>query len=295
VAGRVTTPNGEPYFVLDGYFGPGRLVRNGPGGAVLEFNPNGPADNLWYRLGAAAGTTWQLQLEPPPTLGPIADCVSGSKVVLASRTEVATVPAGTFRGVVRLDFSSPCADAGLESEWFAPGVGLIRRQELSFAGPVVSELVSAEVGDLTLPRLAYASSLSLDRPVYVNNLMPTIGPPALPIVRGRFVVSNNSDLPIHFVFAGCKSVSVVVVDEAGSEVLRARGDDGGCCLCPGVVHVSLVRDALVVPFSFELVTRDGQPLSDGRYAVTATLQTLDMMALRPSATATATIEVRSVY
>jgi hypothetical protein len=293
VVDRVTPPNGWLYFVLDGYFGPRRLVRATPGGAVFEFNPDGPADNLWYRLDAEVGTTWQIQLEPLPTLSPMADCVSGSKVVLARRTEVVTVPAGTFEGVVRLDFSSPCADAGIESEWFAPGVGLIRRQESSFAGPVVSQLVRAAIGDSTLPPLPYSSTLSLDRPVYVNNLMPPIGPRATPTVRGRFVVSNTTDIPISFAFSGCMSVGVVVLDEAGHEVLRARGEGGGCCLCKVVLNVSLVNDALVVPFAFKLETPAGQPLPDGRYAVAAALETLDVAPLRPSATAT--IEVRSVY
>jgi hypothetical protein len=293
VVDRVTPPGGESYVVLDGYLGPRRLVRSTPRSAVFEFDPDGPADHLWYRLDAHVGAAWHMQLEPVPTLGPIADCVSGSRVVLASRTEVVTVPAGTFSGVVRLDFSSPCADAGIDSEWFAPGVGLIRRHETSFAGLVVSELVSADIADLTLPRLLYASSLSLDRPVYINNLMPPIGPGAIPTVRGRFRLENRSDTPMRLAFAGCTSVSVVVLDAAGREVLRARGDGDGCCVCDGILDVSLVNDALVVPFSLKLETRDGQPLADGRYAVGATLETLDVAPLRPSAQAT--VEVRSAH
>jgi hypothetical protein len=293
VRDRVTTPKGELYFVLDGYFGPRRLVRTTLRSAVSEFDPDGPADNLWYRLGAEVGATWQIQLEPPPTLSPIADCVNGSKALLASRSAVVTVPAGTFERVVRVDVSSPCADAGIESEWFAPGVGLIRRQETSFAGPVVSELVWTAFGDPARSRLPYSSSLSLDQPVYVNNLMPPIGPGAIPTVRGRLVVSNTTDIPVRFAFPGCISVDVVVRDEAGNEVLRARGEGGGCCLCNDLLNVSLVNDALVVPFSFRLGTRAGQPLADGRYAVTATLETLDVAPLRPSATAA--VEVRSVH
>lgn len=292
VTGRVTARNGQTYFALAGYFGPSRLVRSTLRDTVSELNPDGNADNLWYLLGAPVGTSWTLTLEPLPTLGPAADCVSGSKATLAGRAETLRVPAGEFTGVVRVDYRAPCADAGLVSEWFAPGVGLVRRVEDSFAGPVVSELVRAELGERALPLLPYSSTLSLDRPVYVNNLMPPIGPESVPVVHAVYALRNRTDLPIELVFGGCKSVSVEVVDEAGEVVLRARGDDGGCCVCRSIQSVTLVNDAVAIATSFRLATADGRPLPDGRYAVRATLDVLEPIQ-RPSATAP--IVVRSTH
>ncbi len=301
VVERVTAPNGRTYAALEGYFGiltsegyvaPRRLVRSSRG-IVTEFNPDGASDNLWYMLGAEVGTTWQIQLEPVPESGTIGLCVDGSTVTLASRSEVVTVPAGTFQDVVRLDFAPRCADAGIVSEWFAPRVGLIRRQEDSFSGPVVSELFRAIVGGVQFPRQTYSTSLSIDRPVYVNNLMPPPLPDGFPTVRGLFTVANATHLPIDFSFLGCKSVSVVVKDGAGNVVLRALGDDGGCCACDSILNVTLLRNTLVVPVSFRLLPLDRQPLPDGRYTVAVTLLTRDPVALRPSATAT--IEVQSTY
>jgi hypothetical protein len=294
VADRVVAPNGQTYFALDGYFGPRRLVRSSPRQVVSEHNPDGRDDNLWYLLGAPVGTAWVIQLEPLPTLGPMADCVSGSKVVVASRSEVVKVPAGEFRSVVRLDFSSPCADAGIASEWFAPGIGLVRREESSFAGPIVSELLKAEVGGQSLPRLPYTTSLELDRPGYVNNLMPPLGPDSIPTLRGLFAVRNRTSIPIAFEFGGCASLSIVLVNERGEEVLASRADDGGCCICDNIHVVRLANDSLIIPFALRLATPDaGQPLPDGRYAVVATLQALGSPALRPAATAT--IEVSSIH
>jgi len=293
VTDRVTAANGRAYFALSGYFGLRRLVRAPLPGAVSEYNPDGTYDNLWYLLGAPVGTTWVLQLEPLPVLSPVADCISGSKAILASRTERVKVPAGEFADVVRVDYRSPCVDAGLTSEWFAPGVGLVRRAEISFAGSVVSELVQAEVGDLILPRLPYSTSLALDSPAYINNLMPPVGPDSLPTVRGAFILRNRTSVPVDFTFSGCVSVEVEVRSEAGDTVLTARGTDGGCCLCTVLQPLRLVNDTLAVPLSFRLQTADGKPLPDGRYGVTATLNALDQPWLLPAATDR--IEIRSIY
>ncbi|MGH2627007.1 MAG: hypothetical protein ACRDHY_10195, partial [Anaerolineales bacterium] len=285
VTERVTMRNGQTYFALAGYFGPRRLVRSGLREAVLEFNPDGNYDNLWYLLGAAVGTSWQLELEPLPTLGPAADCISGSKAVIASRTEAIKVPAGEFRDVVRIDYRSPCADAGLSSEWFAPGVGLIRREESSFAGPVVSELLRAELGDNQLPRLPYSVSLALDSPAYSHTVSSTIGPESIAAVRGAFLVRNRTDVPVSFTFGSfCKSVRIEVVNDAGEVVLRALGSDGGCCACDALLEFTLVNDTLALPVAFRLATAEGRPLPDGRYSVVATLNTTGGRAPQPAAT-----------
>ncbi len=292
VTGRVTAANGRVYHTLAGYFGPVRLVRTNSRNAVMEFNPDGPSDNLWYLLGGPVGATWEIQLEPQPTASPAADCISGSKATIGSRSEVIRVPAGEFRDVVRVDYRSLCADAGLNSEWFAPGVGLVRREENSFVGPVVSELVSAEVGDISLPRLPYLTALTLDRPLYYNNLMPSPVPDPIPTVRGSFVLRNRTSSPVDFLFGGCKSVSLKVVNEAGDVLLTASGNDGGCCLCLNIQRFTLVNDTLTLPFSFKLATPDGKPLPDGRYGVVATLDALETN-LAPSATIR--IEVQTLY
>ncbi len=292
VTDRVAARNGVTYFSLAGYFGPARLVRSSLRGTVSEHNPDGREDNLWYLLGAPVGTAWVLELEPLPTLGPMADCISGSKAVVASRSEVVRVPAGEFRGVVRVDYRSPCADAGLVSEYFAPNVGLVRRVENSFAGPVTSSLVRAQLGDREVSHLPYSSTLSLDSPVYVNNLMPIVGPDSLPTVRAVYELRNRTDVPVELVFSGCKSVTFEVLDGAGEVVARASGSDGGCCLCDNVFRFTLANDALTIPASFKLATPEGRPLPDGEYAVRATLDSLETRQ-RPSAKVT--IRVKSIY
>jgi hypothetical protein len=285
VASRQTPPRAFPYFVLSGYFpGPDHEVRADPFGTVTEES-SGYRDFLWYLLGAREGTSWTIQLTPSPLASPIPGCLSDSRLTLASRGETVQVQAGEFAGVVRVDWKSPCMDAGITSEWFAPGVGLIRRQETSIAGPVTSELVRAELGDVVLPRGGFTTTLVLGRSTYVNNLMPPVGPGSLPVVAGVFTVADRSEAAISLAFTGCKSVSLTVLNDAGEAVLTTRSDDGGCCACDNVIEWNGTRGPLVIPFGFKLATEKGEPLVDGRYSITATLDTHDPEAVRPSARA----------
>lgn len=288
-----TTTENRSYLLLGGYFfGVPHLLRVIPPDIVVERNAEHGRDYLWYMLGAPVGMRWELHIAPSPTLAPIAACLDGAKLVLAARDEVVRVPAGEFHNVVRVDWRTECVDAGITSEWFAPGIGLIKRVEASIAGPVVSELVEAHIGEPITARLPYSVSLSLDRPLYVNNLMPPVDPHTLPSVNAAFAVANLTELSLELVFSGCKSVAIEVRDAAGEVVLRARSDDGGCCTCDNLVPVILRRSSLTMPVAFKLITEGGEPLPDGWYAVVATLETVGE-APRPSATAL--IEVQSVH
>jgi hypothetical protein len=293
VTDKQAPPRVFPYFLLSGYFaGAAHPVRSDPFGTVTERS-SGYRDFLWYLLGAPVGTTWAIQLPPSPLANPLPDCVSGAKLTLAAREESLQVPAGEFEHVVRVDWVSPCVDAGIVSEWFAPGVGLIRRDEESIAGVVSSVLLHAELGDGVLPRAGYVTTLSLESSAYVNSLMPPSGPSGVPTLAGTLAVASRADESIALAFTGCRSVSISVLNEAGETVLSARGDDGGCCTCRTPVEWDFGHGPLVIPFHFKLTTAKGEPLADGRYAVSATLDTRDAEPLRPAARAT--IDVSSTH
>ncbi len=281
---------GQPplgFHLLAGYFpGQNRMVRADGRGRVVETGLTDVREYLWYRLGAPVDATWEMEWAPSPLASPVAGCIAGSKLRVVSRSESLTVPAGEFHDVVHVEFTTQCADAGIVGEWFAPGVGLVRREETSFAGPVISELVNAELGDVALPVPAYTTSLSLASPRYVNNLMPPVDPGALPVVRGAITVRNGTDTSIDLVFSGCASATITVRDPFDDTVLTTHADDGGCCTCGSTKAVVLRRSALTLPFSFKLVSDAGAPLADGRYSVTVTLDALGSSSIRPSARAT---------
>ena len=281
-----------PAFAIQGYFGAPEgvhQIQRALSSRIVEIAPSNQK-LLWYWLDAGVGEGWQMHLAPPGAGG----CEDGATLTVVSRDEVVRVPAGEFREVVRIDRSNLlCADAGIESEWFAPGVGLIRRVEQSFSGPVTSELIEADLGGRRWPRPGYAASLELSASRYVNQLMPPTGPDSLPEVQGRLTVRSRSDDPVILEFGGCRSLIVEVRDGSGALVRSIPADDGGCCACDSVVRVDLAEEPLEVPFSFILSDEGGRPLADGRYSVTAIAETLGGETLRPSVRVP--IEVESTY
>lgn len=63
--------------------------------------------------------------------------------------EPVTTPAGTFEGTLRIErrTTASCTDAGTMVEWWAPGVGLVKWEELNFyaGGPLAFYLVAYDV------------------------------------------------------------------------------------------------------------------------------------------------------
>lgn len=275
--------------ILTGYLpGGAREVRVERTGVVTERGGDG-RDHLWYELGAPEGSSWVFDTPP----GRDGGCRSGATLTVGDRDATVTVPAGTFDAVVRIDWSSPCVDAGVLHEWFAPGVGLIRREEDNVAGPVVSELVSAVVAGRPLPRRTASTSLVLDGFRFVHDLMPSVEPAALAVVNGVFVVHNGGRDPVELVFTGCRSVTLQLRNESGRVVLETVASAGGCCECDVVERVVLQSRDLAIPFELRLATPDGAPVPDGRYALTAVLDTNGPEALRFAARAA--VEVTSVH
>src|SRR5439155_17425574 len=80
-------------------------------------------------------------------------------------------------------FTSQCADAGITDEYFAQGVGLVKRVEESIAGPREMVLESAtisgrSIGGTQPPPAQGVMTLgvSTDQPSYYENHMPGPGP-----------------------------------------------------------------------------------------------------------------------
>jgi len=281
------------YDTLLGYFRGPRQVRVDTDKNAFELSGEGLHEVLWYPFDAPVGTRWDIRLAPILLATPFPDCVTGAKLVLASRGEALRVQAAEYLNVVRVDWASPCVEAGMTSEWFAPGVGLIRRDEASLAGPVSSKLVRVDLRSDALPRVSYATTLGLETVRYTSNLMPPIGPDAITTARGYLGVRNFTEVPLELSFLGCKSVAIEVRDEAGTVVAEGRGDDGGCCTCTSLLQVAVQGGAITVPFAMELTAAGGTPLPDGHYSLSATLESLGGDSRRP--TARAPIEIASVH
>lgn len=264
-------------FMLTGYFPPvslPRWVRWLPHGEVWELDPFTDETFLWYRFAVPEGTRWQLHLAQFPLMLPeMTSCVDGSWLTLTHRGEWVQVPAGTFPST-RITWESPCRDAGIVAEWFAPGVGLVRREETSIVGPVVTELVSYQFHPWINPG-GWTTSLSLVSPVVWHNRMPGPQPPSVGRLQGLLTVSNFSAEPVSLSFSGCVRLRFRVYDQQGQLLKEGEVEGEGCCLCAVVLTKELSPGVLVVPFEFAASDEEGKPLPPGRYLLEAELATLD--------------------
>lgn len=292
-AAPASSPAQAGYVVLRNYFpGSPRTVRRLPGDVVMERDDTQRRERLWYLLRSPSGLSWRLELAGAIAQDASLRCLDGASLTVTKRDAVVRVPAGEFTGVVEVRWQPVCTDAAIVAEWFAPGVGLVRREETRLSGPVVWELVEAKVSQRRIPALLYGVDLRLESPRVTVNRMPGPAPVSAPTLRGMLTVMNLTQFPTTLVFSGCGSATVVVRDVSGREVVRTRVDDGGCCACTVLLPVT-VRGIWGLPFSLRLAQRDGSPLADGRYTVEASFDTLEREELRPAGRAG--LEIHSVH
>ncbi len=265
-AAGVSVASTSAAVLLDGYFpGAPRLVRSFAG-KVEELGPGGEA-YLWYLLAAPEGTSWTLRLAPMAQERML-PCTDGARVTLASRRETVTVPAGTFADVILVRWESPCRDAGIVAEWFAPEVGLVQREEAGFAGKIVWQLQEVR-RDATpsLPR--YGGALALSQRHYVLNLMPPVDPQHLPVLAGTLALwhwdpepNGEGGVPL------CLLAKGEILDERGQLVVAFVLPDPACfTLAPhGFAAFRLL------PFSHPFWLGK-KPLAQGSYTLRVSVET----------------------
>ncbi|MBN1421573.1 MAG: hypothetical protein JXP34_22560 [Planctomycetes bacterium] len=103
------------------------------------------------------------------------------RTIAAAGYETVETPAGTFADCLRLDYGQwVCADAGKISEWWAPGVGLVRWTEQSFTGPrswILTKVIPSPGGGPFLRGDANADGIIvIADPVYILNDLFASGP-----------------------------------------------------------------------------------------------------------------------
>jgi hypothetical protein len=187
-------------------------IRAQAQGMVTDCDSQG-GNKWWYRFGPGDGSrSWIFNG------GNQVPCITGSRVTILSPTETVDTPVGRFRDCLHLSFSSVCRDNGITDEYFAPGFGLVRRIRTTFAGPVVSELVSARVPNAA-DRWGAGLELSLDQTVYYNNYMPPVVDPA-PKLKARLLIYNATSIGIPLEFPDSQRFDFVVRDPSGTEWLK---------------------------------------------------------------------------
>lgn len=214
----VSPASGYVYFRFRNFNGNYHWLTRAPGtGWVGEY-----ATGWWYNFDARINASWKLTLDESGTHGSL-PCSNGALLQVVSRSETVTVPAGRF-SAIHFQWRTTCFDAGITDEWFAPGVGLVKRSSQTIGGPRSWELVTAKIDGRTIggqPASArILSSVAMGQADYWENHMPGPGPrptegPEIKIsvtlkpADGRDTSINTPDLNIW---------DVTVYDAAGNAV-----------------------------------------------------------------------------
>ena len=128
------------------------------------------------------------------------------RAVLAEKSATTTTSAGIFNNALRLDFLGDCYDAGLESAWFVPSIGLVKWTQDSILGSVEFELEHAKVGNMTLPNQGgiELSAQFPSAPVFLNQQQT---------VEATITLINHSEETIRLDFTSGQTFEIYLYDD----------------------------------------------------------------------------------
>ncbi len=254
--------NGITYFELSEFARQRAWVRRTANGEIVQYDPAGGPEKLWYVFGAAEGFSWRSQL-------PV-DCID--RATIRQRSAEVRVSAGVFSPSLMVSYPpSVCADAGLIEEAFAPGVGLVRRSEQTIGGPRSYELAYARIGGTTIAGPELSFSLAIDRPVYFADFMPPVDPArSVPVLTARLTVRNSSALPLTLHFNTSQQYDLIIRDESGRQVFLWSE---GRAFLQVLTQIELSPGEKTFLIEVRLADRDGRTFPAGRYTAEAVLTT----------------------
>ncbi len=258
---------GTRYYELVGYAPEPALVRLTRSGQMVEQRHDSAniwfdREVLWYDFGAPQGASW--------ASGMAIEC--NGKASIAPPPENIQVPAGTFDSLVRVAYlGTNCADAGVEEEIFAEGIGLVRRTSQTIGGPRSIELLGAQVGGKQVETKGLTVSLTIDKPVYVADLTPPVDPArAVPVLLAQFKIENTGEQPLTITVPGGQEFELVIRNESSTEVFRWSD---GKVFTQALSQLSFNPGERVYSVDAPLSPGGGQPFPAGRYTVEAWLST----------------------
>jgi hypothetical protein len=252
----IETIGGRSYARVAGLEEGEALLRMESESRLIAYDRTARAERVWAEFATPVGGEY-------PTA--INECNPVARV--ESRDAHWKTPAAEFWGALVVNYpAGHCADAGLARDVFAPWIGLVRREELTIAGPRIMELVYARVGGVTVlsePEVAF--SLSLDKSVYGH-------PSEVPVLEARIAFRSTHPEPVEFNFPGMFRFELVIRNERGDEVYR--WSDGR----PNTLHIAVEKfgpGERNFPVRVELQDKEGRAFPPGAYTAEAWLMTLE--------------------
>lgn len=200
----VESVNEQSYFVVTGLEGT-QWLRRAEDGAIRVFDPESREERMWIDFAAPDQVDRESAAHPCSTTAAVASRRFSDKFHLGDFNEVTQV---RFGGNV-------CADAGLTADYYLPNIGLLRRTEISLAGPRTYELTYARLnGVVMVTGPARSFELATDAIRY-------------PLIQGRASVARirmtlrlRDTLPDELTFTSSQEYDLILRNREGREVYR---------------------------------------------------------------------------
>jgi hypothetical protein len=201
--------DGRRYTRLEGFPWGTIWLREAPDGKLLAWSTELGKEQVWVDFGIPE------DMEFPSIADP---CAAFGKIV--SYETRYWGPLGNFGNAVLVKYGpNACADAGLNREYYLPGVGLVHRALLTIAGPSSFDLIYARIGGRTYlsePHISF--SLALDRSIYEFN--PDEPGANLSVMTARLTVRNDHADPLRIQFPTGQIFDLTIRNTQGEAFYR---------------------------------------------------------------------------
>mgnify|MGYP000691392863 CR=1 FL=1 len=240
---------GVEHFGVTGFSHPGavRWLSQTEDGAIVEYVEDQKKSRPFLTLGMPVGERFDANVD---------DC-NRSATVMTREAKLSLAAAGDFTNATVVKYSdSTCADAGLDTDYFLPDVGLVKRVETTFAGPLVYELAYARVnGFTTLAQPETSFALATPSPVQEGSR-----------IFARLTVRNGAPTPLKLSFASGQKFNLELTEAATGRMVYNWASDKSFIQRAEIVSVDREKN-WVVDFAVP------QPLKAGNYILEAYLTT----------------------
>ncbi len=198
--GASRTINGNQYFAVTGFVEQNPLLLRHAGSTLVYYDNREQRERPWANFAAPLDQPFAAEID---ACSPVA--------AVTARDAAAKLAIGEFPNALTLTYQPRCADAGITTEVFLPGVGLAKRSYSSIAGPRTFELVYARIAGFTVfSESEHSFHLTLDQAAYTRNSP----------ITARLTLRNTTPRPLPLVFLGSQDFDIVIRDAQGEPVWR---------------------------------------------------------------------------
>lgn len=253
--------NGISYYQITGYAEQPAWVRYNATGELVQYDPSGGTEKLWYPFAGPDGFSFRSEV-PAPCL---------QRAVLRGHNAEIRVPAGTFSPFLAVEYQpGACADAGYSEEVFVARIGLVRRTAITIAGPRSFELIWARVNGVVISGPELSFGVALDKALYYADFMPPVDPArSIPILAARLTLRNTGPQPVTLQFNSGQRYDLVIRDSKGDQIYQWSQ---GKFFTQALGRLELKGEQIYLQ-EIPLADRGGRTYPEGRYKLEAWLAT----------------------